>query len=187
MNLRKVAGLLLAGIMTAGLSVALAQPAQAAPDPGTSYEIFDYFHFAEGPKCVDVPGGSSRPGQLLQVFHCVSGTNQLWFFDDQGNGYFQIRNVKSHLCFELPSLSTRIEQASCVIPFDTEQYRIQVVFTTPAGQNVFGLVNKAFPDQCLTILNGGAPVDNAPIGLAACQLGTSVVNPGNAAQLWALG
>jgi Ricin-type beta-trefoil lectin domain-like len=129
------------------------------------------------------PGESTRPGTLLQVYHCHSGTNQLWYFLDMNNGYFQIKNVNSHLCFEIPSQSIRIEQASC-IGYDSQQWQWQLVFTTPGGQDIFGLVNKAFPSQCLS-LDGGYEVNDARLILADCHLDANGF--GNGSQLWYLG
>src|ERR1051325_6465327 len=100
MSLRRTAG-----VLTAVLAIAIstlgvwAQPAQAAvapadtpqPSPGVFYEIFNAFSpFA--PACVDVPGGSTRPGTNLIAFRCHSGSNQLWQFLPQASGFYQIAN-----------------------------------------------------------------------------------------------
>lgn len=202
MTLLRFARLFIATAAAIGLSAAVApaaraasvpartpstvHPALAAPDPGVFYEIFAEFISPTSPKCVDVPGASTRAGALLQTFHCKSSTNQLWRFEPvDANGDYQIRNLNSFLCFELPSSSIRIEQAGCA-GFTTEFWHMQVIFQTAASP-IFGLVNVAFPGMCLAVGNNGSPADGTPLVLKSCNLGTTVFNPGDPAQIWALG
>jgi len=197
---QKVAAAVLAGLASVALAVTAATPAHAssptkaagaasanlaAPAPGGFYEIFTEFVGPSGPKCVDVPGASRSAGALLQVFHCVSGRNQLWVFNDMNNGFYQIENLNSAMCFELPSNSNRIEQANCIAAFTTEQW--QIVTLSQGPTLIFGLVNRAFPTKCLAYSSStGFPEDHAALVLKDCNLGT-IVRPGDGSQIWALG
>ena len=190
-----------AAVAVAGAAAVLAwaPPASAASanaivQTGVNYEIVAYQGSPTGSKCVDVPGGSTTPGQRLQVFHCHgfdrSGAPQLFFFVDMGGGYYQVQNLNSHLCFELPNSSgadgTEIEQAGCV-GWDSQQWRIQVLYNGIGTGPVFGLVNKAFPSKCLTWQGGVTPADHDKLVMVECFLPATQTDPGNPAQLWWLG
>lgn len=192
MKLRAAAGLLGATMVAAALSVGVAATAQAATVPasvtpnvtvtiGTQYEIVTWNSGPTGVKCVDVPSSSTSPGQFLQVFHCHSGSNQLWQFvpasNDGVNQFYQIMNVNSHLCFEIASDNTTIEQAGCV-GFDTEQWLLQD--RPDLGPGAFILVNKQFSTSCATRITGSSffPSDQDRLGLGTCGFST---------QAWRLG
>jgi ricin-type beta-trefoil lectin protein len=89
------------------------------------------------------------------VFHCHGGGNQLFTFvpatNDSVNQYYQIMNVNSHLCFEIASDNTTLEQAGCV-GFDTEQWRLQD--RPDLGPGAFILVNRQFSTMCATRITG---------------------------------
>ena len=62
------------------------------PDPSWN-EIFVPFDNGLGnTMCVDVPGGSTSPGALLQLYHChgyaSDGGPQRWQFINMGPWYF---------------------------------------------------------------------------------------------------
>jgi len=192
MNLRRTASVL-GAVLAIGISAlgTWAPPAQAAtpavtaadtpqPTPGVFYEIFNAFSpFA--PACVDVPGGSTRPGANLIAFRCHSGSNQLWQFIRQPSGFYEIANQHSQQCFELPNSSgadgTPVEQAGC-FDFTSEEWEARFVFfkTIP----VYQFVNQAFPWLCLALGNGGSAVNGTPIVISLCD-------SGNPAELWSLG
>jgi Ricin-type beta-trefoil lectin domain-like len=188
MKVRRTASVL-AGMLAVGASVLMgAQPAQAdtpQPTPGVFYEVFDAF--SAPPACVDVPGGSTRPGARLQAFRCHSGSNQLWQFLPRGtnpatgNLIYEVANQNSQQCFELPQdpafAGEQLEQAGC-FDFDTEHWEARFVFfkTIP----VYQFANAKFPGLCLALGNGGTQSNGTPIVLAGC-------NAGDPAQLWSLG
>jgi len=106
--------------------------ANAIVAPGGLYEIVAIQGTPTGAKCVDVINGSTAPGARLQIFHCHgsdrNGAVQLFSFIDMGNGFYQVSNKNSHLCFELPNSSgadgTEIEQADC-LGFGGQQWEIR--------------------------------------------------------------
>jgi hypothetical protein len=124
-NIRRMAGLLVAGTLAAGLCTtgAVAQAATGTasrlatpavtpavssdlPDPYTTYEVFPPYIDPTALKCLDVPGASTQPNVALQLFSChgyaSNGANQRWYFYPAGtyNGLpaYQIQNLNSHLC-----------------------------------------------------------------------------------------
>src|SRR5262249_9111182 len=78
--------------------------------------------------CVDVPGGSSQEGLLLQLWHChgsdSQGAPQRWQFirwgtDPDGHPAYLVENTGNHLCISWELAFTRnppgnIDQVSCV-------------------------------------------------------------------------
>src|SRR6266496_1371240 len=162
--------------------------ANAIVAPGGLYEIVAIQGTPTGAKCVDVINGSTAPGARLQIFHCHgsdrNGAVQLFSFIDMGNGFYQVSNKNSHLCFELPNSSgadgTEIEQADC-LGFGGQQWEIRVLYNAVGVGPVFGLVNEAFPTKCLTWQGGALPADNNRLVMSECVLPTSAtdthVNP----------
>ncbi|KIF75904.1 hydrogenase expression protein [Streptomyces sp. 150FB] len=81
-----------------------------APDPADQKNVL--IRNTETDKCVDVPGGEqTNPGDAVDQFTCdgTNQDNQLWDLEvrypkggPSDNSLFQIRNVKSDLCMDLP-------------------------------------------------------------------------------------
>jgi hypothetical protein len=191
MRFRAAAGLL-ATVVAVALSVGLAATAQAAtpsravtanvtPTIGTSYEIVTWNSGPTGVKCVDVPNASGSPGVHLQIFHCNSSAAQLFQFtpasNDGVNQFYQIMNASNHLCWEIASDNTTIEQLGCV-GFDTMQWRIED--RPDFGPGAFDLRNKQFPTMCATTRPASPffPSDHDGLVLGTCGFGT---------QIWRLG
>jgi len=195
MKFRAAAGRLGAILVAAALSVGIAATAQAATASagataniavgiGVQYEIVTWGSGPTRVKCADVINGSTSPGGLLQVFHCNSNPAQLFNFvptsNDGVNQFYQVMNVNSRLCFELPNESgangTPIEQTGCV-GFETEQWRF---LDLDSGPGAFALVSKRFPSMCLTRSGSGFfPSDHDRLVLSACNFFGS--------QVWRLG
>ena len=93
-NLRRIAGMLLVGLVSALLSVAIAQPAHA-DGPLTLVNQTNGF-------CLQPEGDFY--GALVRQSPCVPGqANQLWYTIGTGTpGYFLLQNAASaHLCMDV--------------------------------------------------------------------------------------
>jgi hypothetical protein len=131
MRISRITGLLLAGMLTAGLCIGTGAAAQATalaghaasavtPVPGVLYELTPPL-ITPNPLCVDVPGSSTSPGTPLQIFHChgstPDGANQLWGFSGPPGGPWTIQNKASGRCMKPANDSgvsgTRVIQAVC--------------------------------------------------------------------------
>src|SRR5205814_4542129 len=99
---------------------------------------------------------------------------QSWRFLDAGGGWYQIQNLGSGLCLEIPSRpwvfghGIPVEQAPC-IGYDTQLYRLQVIFDDPAGA-ALGFVNQ-WSNACLTRIGDTVPKNNDKVTLVGCNLG----------------
>jgi Ricin-type beta-trefoil lectin domain len=198
MRLRRLAGLLAAAALAAGMSVgtgvaaqaATAQPAAAAavsPSPGSTgawYEIYAPLIDHSGYyRCLDVPEASTAQYQAIQTYHChgyaSNGANQRWRFWPNADGSYQIQNVNSQLCLEMVlygsepvSGSGPVYQNYCD-NYPEEDWRI-----VSANGIQFVLQNVELSQLCAAVsdLSG----DSSPIIKQACNLGY-------AQQLWQLG
>ena len=134
MRKRRIAALLSAGALAAGLSIGLAAAAYAsgpAVPAATWNEIFVPFDNGHGnTMCVDVPGGTSAPGAQLQLYHChgyaSDGAPQRWHFSCTSRGScavpnsaYQVSNASNNLCIGFPdgdrfgTAGERLVQESC--------------------------------------------------------------------------
>jgi hypothetical protein len=71
-------------------SLLSAPVAQAAP---TRYRIMNFSYY-----CLD---GNSGNGGGVYLWACVNATNQYWYFDHIGDGFYRIRNAKTRLCLRV--------------------------------------------------------------------------------------
>ncbi|MFE2108377.1 RICIN domain-containing protein [Kitasatospora sp. NPDC059463] len=110
----------------------LASPAQAAP------VLHGYANAVQG-KCLDIRGGSTAEGALLQEFSCKNASNQRFWSDDSAVGGTEIRVQSSFLCLEptTPNTYSTIIQRQCS---GAGNQRWELV---PAGVNAVALKNKA--------------------------------------------
>jgi hypothetical protein len=125
MFIRRMAVLLSAGVLAAGLSTAMTGTAQAAVvNPGTGWnEIWAPSLTAQSnTMCVDVPSGSNSVGLRLQLFHChgygSDGGPQRWQFVNDGTGsnglpVYQIQNTANGLCVSFDAATGYVIQTSC--------------------------------------------------------------------------
>ena len=51
-------------------------------------------------------GASTADGAFVNQYHCTTGTNQQWLFQDQGNGYFRLVARHSGKCLDVKDAST---------------------------------------------------------------------------------
>ena len=109
MRMRRLAALLFAGGLAAGLGVGMtADRARLRPRrrPGEAWnEIFLPFGNGKGDTmCVDVAGGSTAAGARRQLAHChgyaSSGAPQRWHFI--GGRFYEMSNTNSGLCVGFP-------------------------------------------------------------------------------------
>ena len=52
-------------------------------------------------KCADVADASLSPGAYVHQWDCHNDANQLWYPDDQGNGFARFVNKNSGLCLTM--------------------------------------------------------------------------------------
>jgi hypothetical protein len=128
-----------------------------------STEGSGYYITSEGefPWVVDVSGGSTSSGGVIDNWVPNGGTNQEWTFTSEGGGYYLLKPVsKSTLCLDVTgsskSVGALIEQVTCASPVATHQeWKISVPVpdamtitpTTPAaivyGTDTVSLTAKA--------------------------------------------
>ncbi|MFE7564047.1 RICIN domain-containing protein [Kitasatospora sp. NPDC057500] len=120
-----------AGSLLAAAAV-LATPAQAAP------VLHGYANVVQG-KCLDIRGGSTAEGALLQEFSCKNASNQRFWTDDAAVGGTEIRVQSSFLCLEPTTLNaySSIIQRQCS-GADTQKWEL-----VPQGVNAVAFKNKA--------------------------------------------
>jgi Ricin-type beta-trefoil lectin domain len=188
MRLRRLAGLLAAAALAAGMSVGTGVAAQAAtasvpsPAPGSTgawYEIFAPLIDHSGYyRCMDVAEASVQPGQNVQTYHChgyaSNGGNQRWRFWPNADGSYQIQNVNSQLCLEAGILGgVAVWQEDCSDGSTLEDWNIITVNGTE-----FALQNVWERSTCLAASSSSG--DSTPVIRQSCNLGY-------AAQIWQLG
>ena len=168
--------------MSAGTgATAQAATAQVSPSPGSTgawYEIYAPLIDHSGYyRCLDVPEASVQPYQAVQTYHChgyaSNGANQRWRFWPNADGSYQIQNVNSQLCLQMPLYGNQPEyQADCDgIPEEDWQ-----IISSNGTQ--FVLDNVAVNGICATVSNFSG--DSSTLVKQACNLG-------NAQELWELG
>jgi Ricin-type beta-trefoil lectin domain-like len=204
--MRRIVGLLFAGMMAAGLGTGMGTAAQAAtvkasavrsvtPVTGTFYEVFPP-NITPNAVCSDDPGGSHSIGTLLQIFHChgsgSDGAVQLWAFvpvgtAPDGDNLYQIENKTSTLCMRLVNDSgvsgTRIMQDRCLGNADEVwQWHNRNLFLTDPG---FQLINTQFGGECLAAANhsdtNGTPLvihDCVPLNIGSGEGSLQMFNLG---------
>ena len=118
--MRRMAGLLFAGGLAAGLGADLTGTAHAA-DPTRPVRPWNeiFLPFGNGTDtsmCVDVPGGTSAPGAQLQLYHChgyaSDGVPQRWHF--LGGRFSEVSNTNSGLCIGFPAGGAPVNGARLV-------------------------------------------------------------------------
>ena len=82
------------------------------PVPSTIGGDFSYFTLtaAHSGKAADVYKYSLENGEIVDAWDSTASSNQQWFFDYSGNGWFYIRSRESAKCLEISSGGTRIDQ-----------------------------------------------------------------------------
>lgn len=182
MRVPKVARLLLAGALAAGLSMAWPTAAQAVTiDPYAYQEIYPPFISPTSPKCLDVPGGTTTQGTALQIFHChgyaSNGAPQLFEFIPKavdGATVYKMVNLASGLCLapgtadggDPPTVGTLVKQYSCTSNNVFEWY----VDPDPRNPNYdFKLRSWYFPNLCISAANNYGD-DHTPVVLYACNV-----------------
>ncbi len=187
MRLRRLALVLAAGVLAAGMSAGTGGTAQAAtadlvsPSPGSTgawYEIYaPLINHSSFYQCLDVPYASVQPYQAVQAYHChgydSSGANQRWKFWPNGDGTYQIQNVNSQLCLEAFVFGVPPVWQYYCDGLQDERWRI---ISGIGGQ--FELTILTSPGYCLAVHNVSG--DSSAVWLQPC-------NPGGALLTWQLG
>jgi hypothetical protein len=186
MRRRRLAGLLAAGALATGMSAGTGVTAQAAtplvsPSPGSTgawYEIYAPLIDHSGYyRCLDVPEASVQPDQAVQTYHChgyaSNGANQRWRFWPNADGSYQIQNVNSQLCLEVPLYGAEPAFQDYCDGYQEEDWRIISINSTQ-----FALDNVAVNGDCATVSTSSG--DSSTVVKQPCDLG-------NAQQIWELG
>lgn len=173
---RRIAGLLGAGVLAAGLSTGIgAGAAQAAIIPqNTWYELWVPYANPTAHKCLDVPDGSTAVNVKLQIFHChgydsSGGNPQRWYFTfDPTWQAYMIWNAGSGLCVDWSGFPNhQVVQGGCGYP--SEEWKI----VPDASGDTFQLENADFTDQCLAV-DGTSANDHSPVVTGYCDWPASV-------------
>jgi hypothetical protein len=102
-------------------------------------------------KCVEVANNSLVNGGNVQQWDCTNGTNQKWQFNDQGNGYYTIKNLNSGRCLDVAAFSTidggNVQQWGCTAGTN-QQWKI-----TALGDCKYSLTAKN-SNKCLDLSTG---------------------------------
>lgn len=109
-----LAALVVVGGAATAATVVAGSDDQAADVKAGTYNLA----VAKSGLCMDLVGGSSSAGTLIQQWGCSAGqSNQQWTLVDRGSGKFNIKSVASGLCLDVPSASTtsgtRLQQWGC--------------------------------------------------------------------------
>jgi hypothetical protein len=189
----KVASLLSAGALAAGLTVGIPGTAEAftLPGGGSWAELFNpelplvnnSFH-----TCLDVPYASTSES-ILQMYHChgyaSNGSAQRWDFTSLSDGSYWIWNQNSLMCVTaLPSGALgpgrgRIAQEPCGSA-DGQAWDLVPARIDPANQFQIMSVSGQFSDACLAGSNYDEAQDPESLTWEYCD-GDFVE------QLWGLG
>ena len=195
----KMAGLLSALALAAGLGLNgaanVAQAVAPTPSPGVYYELFvPYLANVSYQVCLDVPSSSTSPNVRLQVYHCHSGTNQLWqFFKMPGTdgwygttGLYWIVDKNSGMCLGLSNGEFYVKQELCN-PNDTSQlWGISQSNIDFQGDGLFQLFNGEWPNNCLgTSSSSGG--NSTPVWITNTCDSSSTPEGINESQTWKLG
>ncbi|HET7012699.1 MAG TPA: ricin-type beta-trefoil lectin domain protein [Streptosporangiaceae bacterium] len=181
----KLASLLAAGGLAAGLTLNLAGPAGASvnPAPGTFYEL--YLPDLANPSynvCLDVPNASPASGVGMQIYHChgyaSNGGGQRWEMDWVGSGY-EIVNLRSVLCLTWHTTSQAVDQEPCNHDIE-EQWNFMETVGLP---NVFQLYSLANTNDCLGAVNNSGG-NSTQVTAVSCAF---VGDPRLSQQYFALG
>ena len=108
MRMRRMAGLLFAGGLAAGLGAGLTATAHASdpiPPAKAWNEIFLPFDYGRGNTiCVEAPGGHTAAGAGLRLSHChpsaSDGASQRWRF--LGGRSSEVSSTNSGMCIGFP-------------------------------------------------------------------------------------
>jgi len=117
-----------------------------------------------GDKCLDIPSGNIAPNQLVQIFECNGGQNQLWNIDSDGTIH---PAGDANYCLDVPSGDA------------TSGNTLQLYPCNGGNNQRFTFSNTGeitFSDMCLDVI-GGRPVDQSQVQLYPCKGGgTSQLN-----------
>lgn len=107
-----------AGLLVAGGAAGAATLVTGSGDSGGAKAGAYTLAVAKSGLCMDLVGGGSSSGALIQQWGCSQGqSNQQWTLVDRGSGRFAIKSVASGMCLDVPSASTaggvRLQQWGC--------------------------------------------------------------------------
>ena len=189
MSMRRMAGLLFAGGLAAGLGAGMTAIAHASDPvrPAKAWnEVFLPFGSGKaGTMCVDAPGGSAAAGAGLRLSHCHAfasgGASQRWRFS--AGRFSGVSNANSGLCIGFPDggppvAGARLVQERCDQVPPWQQVRQSRDGTDPYFR--LETSGPGGPALCVAAGNLGG-IDQAPLVAARCQ------GFGNAAEILELG
>ena len=189
MRMRRMAGLLVAGGLAAGLGASLTATAHASdpPPPAKAWnEIF--LPFANGTgntMCVDAPGGRAAAGAGLRLSRCHAyasdGVSQRWRFP--GGRFSAVSSTNNGMCIGFPGGEPPVTGARLVQERCDQVPAWQQVRESRDGTDPFFRLETSGPGGpalCMTAGNLGDN-DQIPLVAARCQ------GFGNAAEILELG
>jgi hypothetical protein len=178
MKIRRILGLLFAGVLGIGVTLTAGTAANAVtPSPDIYYRVIPRDFTSQ---CLDVPDG--RTGTVaMQTYHChdfPSNGAQLWNIypvgtDFAGRTMYEVFNKSGHGCVQPLSsaINTRLYQGICNGDPQQEWYLVSI-FTTDS----FQLVNE-WTGQCMSLF--GTVHDHGAVVQNTCDFDFY-----NALQLW---
>jgi hypothetical protein len=189
MRMRRMAGLLFAGGLAAGLGASLTATAHASdPTPPAKAwnEIFLPFDNGTGnTMCVETPAGSAAASAGLRLSHCHAyasdGASQRWRF--LGGRFHQVSNTNSGLCIGFPGGGPPVTGARLVQERCDQVPAWQQVRESRDGTDPFFRLETSGPGGPALCMTAGNLGDNnqTPLVAARCQ------GYGNAAEILELG
>lgn len=128
---------------------------QSVVQTGVTYNIVG----VHSNKCVEIAGGSTSNGALVQIATCNDSPRQQFRFESMGSGYHRIRNVGSNRCIDIEGAST--QNAARVLQWDCHGNANQQFLAHDRGNTVHELVAR-HSGQALDV-NGRGTADGTAI------------------------
>lgn len=110
-------------------------------------------------KCVEISGGSSANGALVQIATCNGTPRQQFRFESMGSGYHRIRNVGSNRCIDIEGAST--QNGARALQWDCHSNPNQQFLANDRGNTIHELVAR-HSGQALDV-NGRGTADGTPV------------------------
>lgn len=111
-----------------------ASVAQGVVQTGVTYNLVG----VHSSKCVEIAGGSTSNGALVQIATCNGSPRQQFRFESMGGGAYRIRNVGSNRCIDVEGAST--QNAARVLQWECHSNANQQFFANDRGNTVHELV-----------------------------------------------
>ncbi|WP_199041483.1 family 43 glycosylhydrolase [Glycomyces salinus] len=146
LTVKRSLALVAATFLALALVVAGGEPAAADPDPpdGASVNLAA----AHSGKCMDVISASTDDGGEVAQYDCNDGANQMWRFDDLGDGHVRISARHSDKCLDVDAASS--DNGARVIQWECHGGTNQQWEVQDAGEGAIQLVAR-HSGKCLEV------------------------------------